>query len=75
MPSLNTLENIHLLTIHKLDVLMIIILIMTALMGVYYYLLLNESILNSQMVQTHNTYIKAYITYNNTNNNITIRYY
>jgi len=73
MTSLSVIDNIHLMIIYKLDILLIIILLMITLLGIYYYLLLSESIINIQM-QNKNVFTVAHIMYNNTYNNITIKY-
>ena len=73
MALLTVIEDIHLLIIYKLDILMILILLMTTLLGIYYYLLLNESIMNVQM-QNKNVFTVAHIMYNTTDDNVTIRY-
>jgi len=73
MALLTVIEDIHLLIIYKLDILMILILLMTTLLGIYYYLLLNESIMNVQM-QNKNVFTVAHIMYNTTDDNVNIRY-
>ena len=86
-----TLADIHLLTMYKLDILLLFIIVISTIMAIYYYLLLSDFITSAQTASMHtnlhtnihmdaNEYVSELkLIYNNINTdniaNNTIRYY